>query len=819
MSTRQHRPGPLKQQNKTHKHGKHRSKSELEKATKGKVGAKTVSKLSKKFAAKQERRNQASLDRKIKREEILNNKRGVGATGCPPHLIAIVSLAEDVNIHEVLDVFENCDLEAVVTTNKLGSKHLAIPRFKTRYNFITPNPGDLHSILDAAKSADSILFAYSLENGVDAYGDYVLSVLFGHGIPSSLHAVSGLKNLPTKKQSEAKKILQKHVEKRFPVSKISSLDTPQEALILLRQAREQRRVSPAIRKPRSYLVAEDVRFEDKEDDESNGTLLVTGYVRSNQFSVNGLVHLPGLGDFQVSQIDAPTDPHPLPITSRNVVKGPDITVFYAKADPNLQESLQSEAVVDPLEGEQTWPTDEEIAEAKNRQRQTAEATTGTVKVTKKVPKGTSDYQAAWILDEGKEVGDEDEEIKEDEDEDEEEMSEDDDAIFAPKCDASIGSDEEEDTSQEGTQDDNEYEEITIGTDKDRKYDEAMDVVEDKANLEKLRAERKTEETFPDEVDTPMDQLARARFARYRGLKSFRTSEWDPKENLPLDYSRIFQFEHFERTRKRVLTEDDDETRGPKPGLYVTLHISDVPKSFVHSLDAGAPVVIYQLLQHEQKMSLCNYVLRPVSDAPVIKSKERLVFHVGYRRFSANPIFSQHTNGTRHKYCRFLGSEGVTCASLYAPIIYSPATVLAFKEMKDGSHELVATGTVLSVNPDRIVAKRIVLSGHPYRINTRSAIIRYMFFDRDDINWFKPVELRTKWGRRGHIQDPIGTHGHMRCFFDGKLKSQDTVMMNLFKRVFPKWTYQSRVREPAPLINYKPKTSQEIIREVEMDILD
>ena len=103
--------------------------------------------------------------------------------------------------------------------------------------------------------------------------------------------------------------------------------------------------------------------------------------------------------------------------------------------------------------------------------------------------------------------------------------------------------------------------------------------------------------FPDEVDTPEDQPARVRFAKYRGLKSFRTSEWDPKENLPVDYARIFQFANFQRTRKRVLAKDEDDDddgdvdeengetrmsggRSPRPGLYVTLHVANVPKRLV-----------------------------------------------------------------------------------------------------------------------------------------------------------------------------------------------------------------------------------------------
>lgn len=68
------------------------------------------------------------------------------------------------------------------------------------------------------------------------------------------------------------------------------------------------------------------------------------------------------------------------------------------------------------------------------------------------------------------------------------------------------------------------------------------------------------------MDTPDDIAARTRFQRFRGLRSFRTSPWDPFENLPRDYARIFQFEDYKRTERNVRRRADEEVAVAQVGL-------------------------------------------------------------------------------------------------------------------------------------------------------------------------------------------------------------------------------------------------------------
>lgn len=124
---------------------------------------------------------------------------------------------------------------------------------------------------------------------------------------------------------------------------------------------------------------------------------------------------------------------------------------------------------------------------------------------KKVPKGWSDYQAAWIPDDDAEF-----QLDESGNEDEESNDEYLDAMS------------EDNSENLNNEDDNDFESVTEPevAPNDEKYDKEMDLYAEKEALAKLKA-AKIDQQFPDEIDTPMDQSARIRFQKYRGLESFR----------------------------------------------------------------------------------------------------------------------------------------------------------------------------------------------------------------------------------------------------------------------------------------------------------
>ena len=118
-------------------------------------------------------------------------------------------------------------------------------------------------------------------------------------------------------------------------------------------------------------------------------------------------------------------------------------------------------------------------------------------------------------------------------------------------------------------------------------------------------------------------------------------------------------------------------------------------------------------------------------------KDDLILCVGPRRLRVKPIYSQLTRGggkganNVHKFERYLRHGTTTVASIYAPILYGNQPIALLRENESGdaqSPHLVAMGTFKDADPTRVIAKRILLSGHPFKVHRKTATVRYMFFN-------------------------------------------------------------------------------------------
>jgi len=88
--------------------------------------------------------------------------------------------------------------------------------------------------------------------------------------------------------------------------------------------------------------------------------------------------------------------------------------------------------------------------------------------------------------------------------------------------------------------------------------------------------------------------------------------------------------------------------------------------------------------------------------------------------------------------RFLQPGRSSMLSVFAPIAFAPLPVLVLKRGEAGAPPaIVATGAVRSSDPDRVCLKKIILSGYPAKVHKKKAIVKYMFFNPDDIRCAGP----------------------------------------------------------------------------------
>lgn len=725
--------------------------------------------------SKFDRRNQARQKQQNKhREHQRDNNVFAGKDGAP-RIVAVIPLCDDGDAAlAVRQLNGSLDLEAEVPEE--GTLRCEVDRFKQKLQYVVVKR-DIMAALDAARVADFVVVILSPDQEVDELGELIIRSVESQGLSTLVTVVQGLEKVePAKRRPQILSSLKSYITHFHPEQeKVHNLDSRQECTNLIRSICTLTPKGVRWREDRSWLLVDEVQWPENE----SGNVVLTGVVRGKGLKADRLVQVGDWGDFQIEKItDAPLAKKRKHKEEMIMEDEAEKTLDSPTEDQDDLADLAPELVMmdDEVDMGMSMATTDKRGVLLDDHHYFSDDETHLPAKPKRLPKGTSSYQAAWYLgDEYSDSGSDFEDVDEQGDVSMLAPALPQDGVegFAPRepTEAAPSEYPQSEMFLDPTPDD---EAEQLAAFRSRKTTEAEDDLE-----------------FPDEIELHPQVLARERLAKYRGLKSLRSSHWEESEDRayePEDWRRLLQVPDYKGSRSQVTREA--LVGGVPCGTRVHIYLRNVPLSLRDSHKPAQPLTVFSLLRHEHKRAVLNFNINLSSDYPEpIRAKEEMIMQCGPRRFTINPLFSQggNTPNDVHKFDRFLHPGRSAVATFVAPMTWGSVPTLFFKRTTSVSAPLalIATGTSLAPSSSRVIAKRIILTGHPYKIHKKLVTVRYMFFNREDVEWFKALQLWTKRGRSGFIKESLGTHGYFKATFDGKINPQDSVGVSLYKRMWPR----------------------------------
>ncbi|EGI61904.1 PREDICTED: ribosome biogenesis protein BMS1 homolog [Acromyrmex echinatior] len=229
-----------------------------------------------------------------------------------------------------------------------------------------------------------------------------------------------------------------------------------------------------------------------------------------------------------------------------------------------------------------------------------------------------------------------------------------------------------------------------------------------------------------------------------------------------------------------------QLEGYRPGMYVRVEIEAMPCELITHLDPTYPIIIGGLLHGEENI---GYVQTRIKKhrwySRILKSRDPLIFSIGWRRFQSLPIYSKLEDNLRHRMLKYT-PEHVACMShLWGPITPQGTGVLAVQDVasKEPGFRIVATGSIVELDKSTEVMKKLKLIGVPMKIHRKTAFIKDMFNSALEVAKFEGARIKTVSGIRGQIKKAISKpEGCFRATFEDKIMLSDIVFCRTWYKV-------------------------------------
>lgn len=301
---------------------------------------------------------------------------------------------------------------------------------------------------------------------------------------------------------------------------------------------------------------------------------------------------------------------------------------------------------------------------------------------------------------------------------------------------------------------------------------------------------KAEDAVPKELSADKAEEKMQLLEKKKKLKEQFDAEYDNTEKKTYYDELKAEVERQAGINKSEFEGLDDDIRvqleGYRPGMYVRVELETVPCELITHLDPTYPIIIGGLLHGEENI---GYVQTRIKKhrwySRILKSRDPLIFSIGWRRFQSLPIYSKLEDNLRHRMLKYTPEHMACTGHFWGPITPQGTGVLAVQDVasREPGFRIAATGSIVELDKSTQVVKKLKLTGLPMKIYRKTAFIKDMFNSALEVAKFEGARIKTVSGIRGQIKKAVAKpEGCFRATFEDKIMLSDIVFCRTWYKV-------------------------------------